>query len=495
MASDSIGARTLIRGGTIVDGEDGRPADVMIVDERIVAVGADLPPGDADNVVDAGGLLVLPGLVDSHTHLDCPSRPGLITCDDFDTGTRAALAGGTTTIVDFAYQTDGSLEAGLDAWLAKASGRAHIDFGFHLAVTEPSPAILAELPSLVARGVTSFKLFMCERNGIVLDADVVADLLGALESSGGLLQVHAEDGAAIGELARECRAGGLTAPIGHARSHPVETEVAAIREVIAAVRSTQRPAFIVHVSSAAAVEEIRQAQGEGLPLYAETCVHYLALTVDELARPGFEGAKFVCSPPLRDKADQDELWRALGDGTLQICSSDHCPYNFHGQKDRGLGDFTKIPPGLPTIEHRLNLLWNFGVATGRLSTSDLVRVASTQPARMFDLAGKGRLAPGYDADVVLFDPTGSTTISVDRQTMNVDYTPFEGLTCAGRVVRVMSRGDTVVLDGQVLSRPGRGRYLTRGLGPFGPGRLTGRPQLNTGLGLGPTATRSTAGDR
>jgi len=459
--------RLLIRGGSVVTEEGVRRADVLVVGERIAAVADDLgsAAADVDEVVAAEGLLVMPGFVDSHTHLDCPSD-GPSTCDDFDTGTRAALAGGTTTIVDFAFQTDGSLLAGHDEWMRKAAGRAHLDYGFHMAIVDPTPQALAEIPELVDRGVTSFKAFMCELDGSLLGEQALAVILDGLKESGGLLQVHAEDGAEILRIAEGVRDRDPRSPIGHALSHPVSVEVAAVRQVIDLSRRTGQPVFVVHVSSAEAVDEIERAQREGLPVHAETCVHYLTLTVDELAREGFEGAKFVCSPPLRGASDQERLWEALRSGVLRICTSDHCPYNYT-DKELGREDFTKIPAGLPTIEHRLNLLWEFGVTRDRLSPSELVRVAATEPARTFGLSGKGDLAVGYDADIVLFDPEGSSYLSAEHQNMNVDYSAFEGVRCAGEVVRVISRGESVFADGKVLSRPGRGRYLARGRSPLG----------------------------
>jgi len=460
--------RTLVRGGSVVAPDEVRRADVLIEGESIVEVGPDLDAA-ADEIVDATGWLVLPGLVDSHTHLAAPGM-GTVTSDDFDSGTRAALSGGTTTIVDFAFQ-DGTLAGGLETWSAKAAGLAHVDYGFHLVISDPRPDVLAELPALVAAGVTSFKVFMTAADSRNLTGDDLATILDGLADSGGLLQVHAEDGAAIAPRVEALRARGATTPAAHLEARPTSTEVSAVATVIDAVRRTQRPAFVVHVSSGPAATEIARARDEGLPVYAETCVHYLTLTEDDLRRPGFEGAKYVCSPPLRSAGDQATLWEALASGHLQICSSDHCPYNFCGQKDLGRDDFSKIPNGLPTIENRLNLLWEFGVTRGHLTPSDVVRIAAAEPARIFGLPRKGAVATGYDADLLLFDPEGATIVSAARQQMAVDYNPFEGVRCAGAVRRVISRGETVVRDGEVLSSPGRGRFLTRSVGPFPAGRI------------------------
>ncbi|QIZ38636.1 dihydropyrimidinase [Saccharopolyspora sp. ASAGF58] len=462
--------RTLLRGGTVVTATDQLRADVLVEDRRILALQQDLE-ATADQEFDVSGTLVLPGLVDSHTHLAMPTM-GTVTADDFASGTEAAAAGGTTTIIDFALQTDGSLRRGLAAWEERADGMAHIDYGFHLAITEATPDAIAEMADVVADGVTSFKIFMAFKGSFMADDEQLLRVLRRTRETGGLVQVHAENGDAIEVNITEALARGETSPFAHATTRPTSTEQEATARAVHLARWAKRPIFVVHVSSADAAREIQAARDEGVPVYGETCTHYLTLTEDELARPGFEGAKYVCSPPLRSHADHEVLWSALRQRALQICTTDHCPFTFCGQKQLGEDDFSKIPNGLPTIEHRLPLLFQHGVRAGRLSVSDLVAVASTNPARMFGLERKGAIAPGFDADIVVLDPEKSLTINAQAQHMAVDYTPFEGWECRGAAALVFSRGELIFDGTEVLSQPGRGEYVPRSFGDFGPGEIT-----------------------
>ena len=458
--------RTLIRGGTVVTSAGAFGADVLVEGETIVQLGTRLDVA-VDEVRDARGCFVLPGLVDNHTHLAMPTM-GTVTCDDFDSGTAAAAAGGTTCIVDFALQTDGSLLAGLDAWKAKAAGRAHIDYGFHLVLTDVSDAALAELDQAVAAGVTTFKVFMAFKGAFMVDDEQLLRALRRTSEIGGLLLVHAENGDAIDLDVREALAAGQTEPRHHALTRPPETEAEATSRAIRLAGWAQCPIFIVHVTCEGAVGEVQRARDAGHPVYGETCVQYLLLTQDELERPGFEGAKYVCSPPLRSRHDQDVLWAALRQGALQGVSTDHCPFHYRGQKELGRGDFSKIPNGLPTIEHRLTLLYDRGVRAGRLTLPELVERTATAPARIFGLAPrKGTIAPGADADLVIFDPDLEVTISAATHRMAADYDPFEGLVCRGAARTVLARGEVVYDDGQVVSHPGRGRYVPRA--PFAVG--------------------------
>ncbi|MFG1955786.1 dihydropyrimidinase [Micromonospora sp. NPDC048830] len=461
--------RTLLRGGTVVSAADQFRADVLIEGSRITQLGESLDV-TADQVLDVAGCLLLPGLVDSHTHLAMPTM-GTVTADDFNTGTAAAAAGGTTTVVDFALQTEGSLLAGLEAWRERAAGQSHIDYGFHLAVTEASPEAISEMQAVVDQGVTSFKVFMAFKGSFMADDEQLLRVLRRTRETGGLVQVHAENGDAIEVNIAEALGRGEIAPQFHAKTRPDSTEQEATARAIHLARWAKRPVFFVHVSSAAAVSEIQMARAAGSPVYGETCVHYLTLTEDELARPGFDGAKYVCSPPLRTLSDQAVLWSALRQQSLQICTTDHCPFNFCGQKELGKDDFSKIPNGLPGIEHRLTLLHEYGVRAGRLTMPELVGITSTAPARMFGLDRKGRLAPGYDADIVVFDPESHMTITARGHHMAVDYTPYEGWECRGAPVTVFSRGEVVFRDGDLVSTPGRGQYIRRTPGPFGPGEV------------------------
>ncbi len=462
--------RTLLRGGQVVTATEEFRADLLLADGVIRAVQPDLE-ADAEEVVDVSGCKLLPGLVDSHTHLDMPTM-GTVTADDFASGTAAAAAGGTTTIVDFAMQTDGSLVEGMRTWQAKAAGRAHIDYGFHMCITDADDRAIAEMKDLVEAGITSFKVFMAFKGAFMVDDEHLYRVLRRTAEVGGLVQVHAENGDVIAANIADALARGETGPHAFPGCRPATTEQEATSRAIHVAQWAKRPIFVVHVSAALAAQEIQQARARGVPVYGETCGHYLTLTVDEIFRPGFEGAKYVCSPPLRTEADQDALWSALRGGSLLAVTTDHCPFNFAGQKELGVGDFSKIPNGMPTIEHRLVLLHEHGVRQGRLSFPQLVALTSTNNARLFGLDAKGALAPGFDADVVVFDPQAHVTISAEHQQMAVDYTPYEGWTCTGAPVMVLSRGEVVVRDGQVASSPGRGRYVPRSLGAFGPGEIT-----------------------
>lgn len=450
--------RTLVKGGTVVGSDGTFVGDVLIDGERVLQVGTAID-APVDRTIDATGCLVLPGLVDNHTHLSMPTS-GTVTCDDFDSGTAAAVAGGTTCIVDFAIQTDGSLMKGLETWQEKAAGRAHIDYGFHLAVTDASDAAIEEMQQAVDAGVSTFKIFMAFKGAFMVDDDQMLRVLRRTGETGGMLLVHAENGDAIDVFVRDALAAGDTAPRFHATTRPADLETEATARAIRLARWAGRPLFVVHVTCAGAVDEVQRARDRGEPVFGETCVQYLLLTEDELARPGFEGAQFVCSPPLRTVADQDVLWSALHQGALQGTSSDHCPFTLE-QKRMGLDDFSKMPNGMPTIEHRLSLMYEHGVRTGRISLPELVETTSTGPARVFGLERKGRIVPGADADLVIFDPERELRISAETHYMASDYDPFEGWVCRGAVRTVLSRGETVVEDGRVISSPGRGRYVPR----------------------------------
>jgi dihydropyrimidinase len=452
--------RRLIRGGRVVTAADAFEADVLIDGESVVAVGSGL---EADDVIDASGCLVLPGLIDNHTHLSMPFG-GTWSCDDYDTGTAAAAAGGTTCIVDFCIQSvGGGLMAALEEWHARADGAAHIDYGFHMAITDASPAAVAEMGQCVAEGVSTFKCFMAYKGALMVTDEQMIDVLAQTGRTGGLVMVHAENGDAVARYQREALAAGNTDPRFHALTRPPEVEGEATSRAIRLAEWTGRPLFVVHVTCEDAVVEIQAARDRGLPVYGETCLQYLFLTVDELSRPGFEGAKYVCSPPLREARHREVLYRALRQGALQGISTDHCPFNFKDQKELGLGDFTKIPNGLPAIEHRLSLLYDGAVRTGKLSETQLVDLTSHGPARIFGLDRKGTIAPGFDADIVVFDPERTQTISAATHHMSADYDPFEGWEVRGAPRTVLSRGDTVFDDGEILSKPGSGRYVARSL--------------------------------
>lgn len=453
--------KTIITNGVVVNAGGEFRADVLIEDARIVAVGFDLA-ADNVSVIDARGAYVMPGCIDVHTHLDMPFG-GTTSADDFLTGTKAAAVGGTTAIVDFAIQSKGeSLGATLAAWKAKAAGKAVIDYGFHVAVTDLTDEALAEFPGLVAEGVTSLKLFMAYKGALMVDDATLFRALKRAKEVGALISVHAENGDVVEVLVREHLAAGLTEPKYHATTRPAGVEGEATGRAIFLAEQADAPIYIVHLTCKEALDKVRAARDRGLPVYAETCPQYLALSVDNYDEPDFEGAKYVCSPPLRDKSNWEELWAGLIAGDLQVIATDHCPFNFAGQKEMGRGDFSKIPNGTPGLEHRLLVLHTLGVHGGRIGMAKLVELLCAAPARFFGMyPEKGVIAPGSDADLVIFDPTADSVITAATQTQNVDYTPFEGMAVKGAVRTVMQRGMLVVADGAFVGEPGAGEYLKR----------------------------------
>jgi dihydropyrimidinase len=462
-ASQGAHMRTLFRGGTVVSASGEYRSDVLLEGEQVLALGTDLGL-EADVVVDAGGALLLPGLVDSHTHIGSPD-PGKL--DAFRNGTRGAVLGGTTAIVDFAMQSDGSLLDGLQRWRAQASAGSYADYGFHMIIDDVTPAALAEMARLVEEGVTSFKVFLSGAKA-ASDEDVLR-VLRQTTSTGGLVQVHAENGDAIRVNVENALASGRTEAINHATTRPRETELEAVERAIHLGAWARRPIFFVHISTKEAVQAIGRARAGGQAVHAETCVHYLVLAEDRLMRPGVEGAKYMCAPPLRTEADQRSLWSGLRQRLLSACTTDHCAHSVKGGKDRIEVDFAHVPNGLPSIQHRLVLLYEYGVRQGRITLPELVTMTATSPARLFDIPGKGEIAPGMDADIVLFDPEGSTLINASGDPTGVDYSPYEGEQCRGSIVGVYRRGSLIVDRGEVLASPGDGRYLHRGFGAFGPG--------------------------
>jgi dihydropyrimidinase len=455
--------RTLIANGTIVTAQGSYSADVLVDGERIALIGADLPGCGvtADEVLDASGRYVIPGGIDVHTHMELPFG-GTFAKDTFESGTRAAAFGGTTTIVDFAVQTKGrSLREGLDAWHAKAEGNAVVDYGFHMIMSDVNDSTLAEMDGLIAEGVTEFKLFTAYPGVFFSDDGAIFRAMQRTASNGGLIMMHAENGLAIDVIAADQVAAGQTDPLGHGLARYSVLEGEATNRVIRLAQAAGVPVYIVHLSAREALNAVRQARDEGLPAFAETCPQYLFLSLDELGN-GFEGAKFVCSPPLRPADHQDELWRGLIKDDLQVVSTDHCPFDFHGQKELGRGDFRKIPNGLPGVEDRLDLLHDGGVVAGRISRERWVEIVSTAPARMFGMyPAKGAVAVGSDADLVIYDPNRRRTISASTHHMDVDYSCYEGRVVQGAADVVMSRGSVIVRDGVFTGRRGAGMFLRR----------------------------------
>jgi dihydropyrimidinase len=459
---------TLVKNGTVITASDRYDADVYIDKGVITHIGQGLSM-PADTVVDASGKLVMPGGIDVHTHLDMPFG-GTTSADDFESGTVAAAHGGTTTLIDFAIQDFGEgLYPAYEGWMKRAEGKAVIDYGFHMIVRELTDQVSVDMDKMVREeGVTSFKLFMAYPGVFMVDDATIFKALTKTRDNGGLICMHAENGGVIDTLVAEALRKGQTAPKYHALTRPTRAEAEATGRAIALAEMAGVPIYIVHLSCSDALEKIKQARDMGLPAYAETCPQYLFLSYEDYERPDFEGAKYVMSPPLREKWNQDALWKGLAKNDLQVVSTDHCPFcmNEPPQKQMGKDDFSKIPNGAPGIETRLMLVWDGGVRTGRIDMHRFVEIVSTNPARMFGLwPKKGTVAVGSDGDLVLFDPEGETTLSAASHHMKVDYNPYEGRVVRGSPAVVLSRGEVVVDHGNFTAKKGRGNYVKRQAGP------------------------------
>ena len=454
--------RTLILNGTVVTADQTLLADVLIDGESIKEVEHGIQGRAADRVIDATGMLILPGGIDPHTHLDMPFG-GTTSSDDFETGTRAAAIGGTTSIVDFAIQPRGTrMRDALDTWWKKAEGKACIDYGLHMIVTDLGTSGLEDMDDMVREGVASFKLFMAYPNVLMVDDATIFKALSQTTKNGALVCMHAENGGVIDVIVQRALAEGHTSPIYHALTRPTDAEAEAVHRAIALAKMAGTPIYIVHLSSEDALNQVREARDRGFPAFAETCPQYLLLTVNELARPNFEGAKYVFTPPLRTAENLPKLWEGLKTDNLQVVSTDHCPFCFEDQKVLGKDDFTKIPNGGPGIENRMQLIYNHGVNEGRISLSRFVEITSTAPARIFGMyPKKGTIAPGTDADIVIWDPNAEYTISASTHHMRVDYSMFEGFKVKGNARQVVSRGEVIVENGNYVGRVGRGQYLRR----------------------------------
>lgn len=450
----------IIKNGTIVTATDTYRAEIGIAGGRIVQIGAELAAAGA-RVIDAAGRYVLPGGVDPHVHLDTPVM-GTVTADDYPSGTIAAACGGTTSVVDFCFQMPGqSLADALAGWHARAEGRAAIDYGFHMVVADPTDAVIAELAGLPAQGVSSFKLFMAYKGALMADDAAIIRVLEQARRCGALVLVHAENGDAAELLQRRVVEAGISGPKAHLLSRPPRIEADAVARIITLAELVGTPIYIVHMTCGEALDELVRGRARGAPVVAETCPHYLNTSEADYDRPGFEAAKYCYSPPPRTPADQQRLWDALANGTLQAVGSDHAPFNFAGQKELGRDDFTKIPMGAPGIEERLMIMYQ-GVHEGRISLNRFVELIASAPARLLGLApAKGSIAVGADADLVLWNPAAELTLSPAVLHQNVDYTVNHGRTVRGLPETVLLRGEVIVERREFVGQVGAGRFLRR----------------------------------
>jgi dihydropyrimidinase len=450
---------TVLRGGRVVSADGEFDADVLIVGEKIGAVGVVEAPQGA-TVIDVAGCRVLPGLIDNHTHLSMPFM-GMMSSDDYDTGTQAAAAGGVTCLVDFAIQREpDQLRSALAEWQGRAEGAAHVDYGFHMAITDANEATIDDMAAIVEAGVSSFKLFMAYKGELMTRDDAMTAVLERARDLGALTMVHAENGDVIDLLVRRALHAGQTDAIHHALTRPEFVEAEATSRAARLAEYTGASLFVVHVTCAAAAAEIQAAQQRGVPVSAETCTQYLVNTIDDLRKPGVEGCRYICSPPLRDAANHEPLWDYVRRGILESVSTDHCPFT-NEQKARGLENFSLVPNGLAAIQHRLAKLWDEGVVAGQITPSQLVDRTSTTIARRFGLQNKGAVAPGKDADIVVFDPSAPRDYGTHTSFMNVDYDLYAGETASGSVRHTLSRGTMVYDRGEIVTAPGHGRFVTR----------------------------------
>src|SRR5688572_20192901 len=451
----------LIKNGTVVTATDQYVGDVFVEGEKITTIGSALTM-PADTIIDAKGKYVLPGGIDVHTHMDMPFG-GTTWAEAIASGTFAAAFGGTTTIVDLAIQYKGqTLHDAWETWMKKAEGKAAIDYGFHMIITDLSDQVETEMDAMVRQGVTSFKLFMAYPGVFMLDDGSIFRAMRRTGKNGGTICMHAENGGVIDVLVKEALAQGHTAPKYHALTRPARAEGEATHRAIALAEIADVPVYIVHLSAAEALEMVTEARDRGLPAFAETCPQYLFLSYDNYEEPGFNGAKYVMSPPLRAQATQEQRWRGLAFNDLQAISTDHCPFCMKEQKVLGEGDFSKIPNGAPGIETRMSLVYDGGVRTGRISLNRWVELTSTSPAKIFGLfPRKGTIAPGSDADIVVFNPSKKQTLSVKTLHMKVDYNPYEGREVQGVSETVISRGRVIIENGKFTGRAGGGSFIKR----------------------------------
>lgn len=452
--------RFILKGGTIVFPHGTRKADIEVENGVINRIGENLESQDAE-MMDVSGKLIFPGFIDTHTHFKLDAGE-FFTADDFYTGTKAAIAGGTTTILDFATQDRGeTLEDALKLWHERADGLCSCDYGFHMSISEWNPSVKEELKLMTREGITSYKLYMAYDNLKVDDGEIL-DILKAVNEEGGIIGVHCENGTLVSYMSGKLKEEGKLGPYAHPLSRPDEVEAEAVNRLLTIARIAGTPVNIVHLSSKKGCKIAREAKESGQKVFIETCPQYLIMDDSKYLLPGFESAKYVLSPPLRKKEDIECLWEAIADGLIDTMGTDHCSFNMKVQKERGLNDFTRIPNGIPGVEHRPQLMYTFGVAQGRINLEQLCALLSTNAAKLFGMyPRKGILQEGSDGDIVVWDPEYKGEISAENQLQNVDYTPYEGVQVTGRPQYVFLRGQLVVQDGKVVSEK-KGIYIHRG---------------------------------
>jgi dihydropyrimidinase len=450
----------VIKNGKIITASDTYEADIGIENGKIVGIGEGFK---GDETIDARGMFVFPGGIDVHTHLDMPFM-GTSSSNDFKTGTIAAAFGGTTSIVDFVIQPVGeSLASALSVWEGKAEGKASIDYGFHMAMTDVNDSTIEEMESMIKKGITSFKLFMAYKGSLMSDDEAFFRVLEKARDIGGLAMVHAENGHLIDLFTKRLLAEGKTDPWYHAEAHPPVIEGEAAARAISLAEAASAPLYIVHTTCNESLRSIKQARDRGLPIYAETCPQYLLLDVERYREPDFGGAKYVMSPPLREKRNQNILWSYLRMGYLQAISTDECSFFMKGQKDMGKDNWAKIPNGVPGIETRIPLIYSGGVGTGRISVNKFVELCCTNPAKLFGMyPRKGAIAPGSDADLVIFDPKKEVTLSYKNLHQRTDYTPYEGMTVKGYPIKTIVNGELLIDNGDLVGKKGKGKFIKRG---------------------------------
>lgn len=453
----------LLKGGKIVTAVDTYESDIRIEGEKVISIGKDLEK-EGDEIISVEGCYLLPGAIDPHTHFDLDTG-STVTADDFCSGTKAAIIGGTTTILDFATQNKGeSLKEGLNNWHKKADNKSYCDYGFHMAITDWNEKVCAEMEDMIKEGVPSFKMYMAYKNTLQVDDGSIFSALRKGKEIGALIGFHCENGDVIDTLVKEAKNNGNNHPRYHAITRPAAAEREAISRVIQLAEMADSPVYIVHLSTKDGLESIIDGKKRGIKVYSETCPQYLLLddSCYESEEGSFNGAKYVMSPPLRKDIDKDALWRGIQNSEIDTIATDHCSFNYKGQKDMGIDDFSKIPNGAPGVEHRLSLLYTNGVVNGKITINDLVALTSTNAAKLFGLfPQKGAIAVGCDADIVVLNPKERWTVSAENQTQRVDYTPYEGFEQEGRIKDVFLRGKQVVRDSKIVTEEPVGKYIPR----------------------------------